>query len=289
MVVREFNIIKQKKICIFIEIRYSLGNFGVIPYGKTLLGKIYYIPQKDGTNYWCRSEILNQNEELRYFSSNEYVPIYLVDHSTDCSYAHKAINVQNTNGKVMLIASDSNIIEEEFNVEDPIEKPSIPTIIIAKDFGDIIKEYYKYISSSSNKNIDKDKKNIILNMKFSGVKEDGKVLIELFFRSDDLKVLNFFREFNWYKNKIIDKLQVIPYYKYSKYVNEKTSDELSDISTIPCFKNNLCASTNQQLKIYNPRIILLENVRQSCIYQLYGQIIYCYSRVQRGRKHRRSS
>ena len=44
---------------------------------------------------------------LYIIDSNEYVPIYFVDHSTDCSYAHKAINVQNTNGKVMLIASDS--------------------------------------------------------------------------------------------------------------------------------------------------------------------------------------
>ena len=54
----------------------------------------------------------------------EYVPVYFVDHSTDCSYAHKAVNVQNKNGKVMLIASDSNIIEQEYNIDDLIEKPS---------------------------------------------------------------------------------------------------------------------------------------------------------------------
>ena len=33
----------------------------------------------------------------------------------------------------MLISSDSNIIEEEYNIEDPINNPSIPTIIITKD------------------------------------------------------------------------------------------------------------------------------------------------------------
>ena len=43
----------------------------------------------------------------------------------------------------MLIASDSNILEEEYNVDDPTETVAIPTIIIAKDFGDIIREYTK--------------------------------------------------------------------------------------------------------------------------------------------------
>ena len=38
----------------------------------------------------------------------------------------------------MLLASDSNIIEEEYNIDDFIEKPAIPSIIITKDFGDII-------------------------------------------------------------------------------------------------------------------------------------------------------
>ena len=43
----------------------------------------------------------------------------------------------------MLIASDSNILEEEYNIDDPTETVTIPTIIIAKDFGDIIREYTK--------------------------------------------------------------------------------------------------------------------------------------------------
>ena len=203
--------------------------------------------------------------------SNEYVPIYFVDHSTDCSYAHKAINVQNTNGKVMLIASDSNIIEEEYNVDDLIEKPTIPTIIITKDFGDIIREYVKY---SLSQNYKEDKK-IILNMKFSGVKENGKVELELFFRSDDKKVLSFFDEFYFYNKVLGDKLILKPYYKYSRYVNEEYSNELSDKLSYPCVKEfRMCTTVNRQLNINNPRIILMENIRQSCIYREYGKDKY---------------
>ena len=208
---------------------------------------------------------------LYIIDSNEYVPVYFVDHSTDCSYAHKAVNVQNTNGKVMLIASDSNIIEEEYNVDDLIEKPTIPTIIITKDFGDIIREYVKYSLSHNYK----EDKNIILNMKFSGVKENGKVELELFFRSDDKKALSFFEEFVDYSKMMGNKLILKPYYKYSRYVNEQYSNELSDKSLYPCVKEfRMCTTVNHQLNINNPRIILMENIRQSCVFKEYGKDIY---------------
>ena len=35
-------------ILINIEIRYSIGNFGEVPYGKTIIGRIFYLPNKDG-------------------------------------------------------------------------------------------------------------------------------------------------------------------------------------------------------------------------------------------------
>ena len=191
---------------IIIEIRYSIGNFGEVPYGKTLIGKILYFPQKDGTNYWCEEDLLSDDISQSNFNSNEYVPIFFVDHSIDCSYAHKAVNVQKKGGRVMLIASDSNILEEEYNVDDPTETVAIPTIIIAKDFGDIIREYTK---------LKQDKKEyIVISMKFSGVKEGGIVELELFMRSDDSKARDFFTEFDFYKEKLGEKLKFIPIYKY---------------------------------------------------------------------------
>ena len=199
--------------------------------------------------------------------SNEYVPIFFVDHSIDCSYAHKAALVQKKGGRVMLIASDSNILEEEYNVDDPTESVSIPTIIIAKDFGDIIREYTKL---KQNK-----KENIVISMKFSGIKEEGRVEIELFLRSDDMKAREFFTEFTYYKNKLKEKLKFIPIYKYSKFVNEKFDNSVSEKSVAPCIKETrMCATSNRALKIENPRSILLENIRETCIYQEFGQETY---------------
>lgn len=213
-----------------------------------------------------------ENSDLYLSESNEYVPVYFVDHSISCSYARKALNVQNANGKVMLLASDSNIIEEEYNIEDFIEKPSIPSIIITKDFGDIIREYYKYKKETQN---EESIKHIILNMKFSGVKQNGKVEIDLFFRSDDKKIMNLFVDFSYYRRLLKDKLEIRPHYKYSKYVNEPTSNNISEISEIPCVKeSHMCVTINSKFNIKNPRTILLENIRQSCIYQEYGSEIY---------------
>jgi len=248
-------------------IRYSIGNFGEVPYGKSLVGKIFYFPQKDGTNYWCDEDILSKQISKTKLSSNEYVPIFFVDHSIDCSYAHKAVNVQKKGGRVMLIASDSNILEEEYNVDDPTESVSIPTIIITKDFGDIIREHNK---------LKKDKNEfIVINIKFSGVKEGGYVELELFLRSDDVKARDFFSEFTYYKEKLGDKLKFTPIYKYSKFVNEQFDNTLSEKTYTPCIKEaRMCSTPNYSYQIDNGRKILLENIRETCIYQEFGLEVY---------------
>jgi hypothetical protein len=76
----------------------------------------------------------------------------------------------------MLLAFDSNNINEEYNVDDLIgEKVEIPTMIIGKDFANLIKEYYR-------ENEDNDfYENITISIKFSGVKKDGNVKLDLFY------------------------------------------------------------------------------------------------------------
>lgn len=56
-------------------------------------------------------------------------------------------------------------------------------------------------------------------------------------------------------------------------MNEETSDEIEGNSIAPCTKNNhFCVSTSSSndLRIQNPRYILLENIRQSCIYKTFS-------------------
>ena len=154
------------------------------------MGIIKIVNNTDGTNYWCNIEKCN---DISLIEERDWVEIILVDHSTNCKYTEKALNVQIKGGKIMLLAYDSNNINDEYNVDDLIgEKINIPTMIIGKDFGDLIKEFYKENPNDS----------ILISIKFSGVKKDNKVKFDLFYRSDDLKSLNFFSEFKSYKKKI---------------------------------------------------------------------------------------
>ena len=165
----------------------------------------------------------------------------------------------------MLIASDSNILEDEFNHDDPTKFVVIPSVIITKDFGDIIKNFYK-----NNNN----KEKIVLSIKFSGFKENGKVFIDLFLRSDDLKASYFFQEFEYFKNKLKNKLKFTPIYKYSRYVHENIDNSLNENSESFCVKeSHMCCSNNHYLNIEGRKIIL-ENIRQSCIFKEFGLDYY---------------
>ena len=248
------------------NIKSSIGNFGEVPFGKTLMGYITIVKQVDGSNYWCdetlTQDIINEDNDL----SSQYLPIVLVDHSLGCKYAEKAYNVQNRGGSVMLLVSDSNYLNDEYNIDDPIgNKIHIPTIIITKNIGDIIKEWIK-----ENPDIKP-----IISIRFTGVKKSGEIHIEFFYRSDDIKALNFFIEFYYYKLILNPILRFTPRLKYNKFVNDKTDDSLSVDSKYPCIKpEHFCTSINNILNINNPREILIENLRQSCIYETYGLDVY---------------
>ena len=225
------------------------------------MGLVYLFPNLDGTNYWCNLENCHVISFANYDSYDEYQPIVLVDHSTNCKYTQKALNVQTRGGRLMLLAYDSNEIDDDYNVDDIIgERVEIPTVIINKDFAQAIKEHIRNNDES-----------VVLAIKFSGVKKKGEVNVDLYYRSDDIRTLNFFKEFQYYKELLKDKLFFVPRLKYNNFVNEYTSNELSTNSNAPCVKDyHYCTTSNYNINVNNPRVILMENLRQSCIYETFG-------------------
>ena len=228
------------------RIRYRIGNFGRVPYGKTILGKIHLIKNTDGTNYWC-----DENKTLQVpppeknidpeHPDNEYVPIILVDHNLQCPYSKKALNVQKRGGKVMLLAFDSNTFNDEYNIDDNLSQQiDIPSIIIRKDAADVLKEYL--INSLEEKEKGNNMKQIVMSIKFTGVKENGMVEMELFYRSDNLNAINFFNEFEMFKEKLKYKLVFTPRLKYYSFANEKSDNTPTANSNSPCVKepNKMC-------------------------------------------------
>ena len=272
------------------EIPYRIGKFGDVPFGKTVLGMIFIQSQYDGSNYWCNYDDTSTPQEIQSYSSiySEYLPVILVDQG-QCSYSKKAHNVQLRGGGVMLIVDDDNNLDnnEKYNILDLRGNSiKIPTLIIPRNYGDIIKKYIQ--TNIKNKSNTKTNEPIIVSIKFSAYNPDGTIEINLFMSSDDINAIHFFTEFKKYKEKLGEKLRFNPIYKYHNY---KAYDSNNDIHNkeiyYPCFsKNDLkyCSTKNSDLKITNARYVLLENLRQTCIFIKHGLDIYWNYMIEFGKQ-----
>jgi hypothetical protein len=60
-------------------LEYHLGNFGIIPYGKTSVGYVFYHKNSDGKNTWCEFEKTSTPMGIENVPDGEYSPIFIVD------------------------------------------------------------------------------------------------------------------------------------------------------------------------------------------------------------------
>jgi FlaA1/EpsC-like NDP-sugar epimerase len=140
----------------------------------------------------------------------------------------------------MILVSNDESYKYFDNVDDKLgERVDIPTVIIKKSTGDLLKDYIKKNPNTK----------LTISAKFTGKKEGEKLLFEYFLRSDDVKAIHFFKEFEQYFNLLKDHITFKPIYKYYKFF-DKTSDSLSPSSTEPCIKNSeFCTGKNISKKL----------------------------------------
>ena len=271
------------------DIPYRIGKFGDVPFGKSVLGMIFIQTQTDGSNYWCNYDDTSIPEEIKLYSSiyTEYLPIYLVDQG-QCSYSKKALNVQLRGGSAMLIVDDDNNLDnnEKYNILDLRGNSiKIPSIIIPRNYGDIIKNYIEQkIKRAVYKRIVEP---IIVSIKFSAYNPDGTIEMNLFMSSDDLNAIRFFTEFKKYKEKLGEKLKFYPIYKYHNYRSYESNNDIRNKEDFPCFSKKemkYCSTKNLDLNIENGRYVLLENIRQSCIFINHGLDTYWDYMVEFGKQ-----
>ena len=263
------------------EIPYRIGKFGDIPFGKTVLAMIFIEEQNDGSNYWCNYDTTKAPVELTTYASiyKEYLPMILVDQG-QCSYSRKALNVQLRGGLSMLIVDDDNDLDnnDKYNVLDLRGNSiQIPSLIIPRNYGDIIKNYIRAQKIKRESQKGSMPEPIIISVRFSAYNPDGTVEMDLFMSSDDVNAVYFFKEFENYKDLLGEKLKFVPVYKYHNFPSYTASNYIDMVQTAPCFAKkemHFCATNNTDLRIYNPRLVLLENLRQSCIFINYGMDLY---------------
>jgi hypothetical protein len=140
----------------------------------------------------------------------------------------------------MILVSDDETYKYLDNVDDKLgERVDIPTVIIKKSTGDLLKNYLKKNPNSK----------LTISAKFTGKKEGEKLLFEYFLRSDDVKAIHFFKEFEQYFTMLKDHIIFKPVYKYYKFYSN-TSDSLNPSNSEPCIKDSqYCTGKNLSKKI----------------------------------------
>lgn len=246
------------------EVHYRLGNFGEIPFGKTLNGFIYLFDIIDtDNNDWCDDLKFNHVDE----AFEGLVPIVIAN-DKNCPFTQKAKNVQNAKGAALIIYTEGERYDFKQNIDD-LEygsNLSIPTLIIKNSSGTAIIDYASQLES--NKNTESTR--VLASVSFKSLLSSfsDKINMTFFFRSDKINALHFFKEFKFYKDKLGDKLNFKPYYKYYSCINCQSSLDMDDNdSTGEGCIGNFCGGFNPELNIVNPKLVALENLRQKCIYE----------------------
>lgn len=225
----------------------SIANFGLVPYGHTIMAHVKFIEDNDeGCNSF--------NTTLK--TESEQSPIVLVRRG-GCSFVTKVRNVEHGGGKLAVIVDevDGEYPDQIIMVDDGTGNGiQIPSVLIGKTDGESLITKYKELSAEN--------KQIQLIATFDINRPDDRVEYEFWFTASNDRGLDFIRDFRTYHERLGKKLLMIPRYFSWPCVN---CDEL--ITAEDCFcEGNYCALDESNLRIQG-RTILLEDLRQKCIYQ----------------------
>lgn len=115
----------------------SIANFGIIPYGHSLIGKLYYDPENQ--NGCEKFENFGFTEED---TKDSQTPIILV-HRGNCTFVKKVRNIEHAGGRLGIV-----IDKKEMNVSDTIMSDdgtgmsiNIPSFMIGKNDGELLINY----------------------------------------------------------------------------------------------------------------------------------------------------
>lgn len=187
------------------EIKSSLANFGLVHYGHSIIGRVWYDDQNpDGCNDY------NMIFDGVGDPDTDPSPIVLVNRGK-CSFTQKARNVEHAGGRLALIMDDK--IGE--NPEDVIMVDDgsgngimIPSILISRVHGQYILDEMKDDNGTHNG------KFVQLYASFDISHPDNRVEWDFWFSSANEKALNFLKDYYELNEKLGDKTLFTPHYAF---------------------------------------------------------------------------
>lgn len=246
-----------------IETQYSRGvipstlaNFGNPPYGSVIVGRVY-LPRHTDSPKGCDVLLpIDFTEDPDAIKS----PILMLERG-DCPFVIKARNAQNIGSAALILVDD---IDEDVTKVMMTDNGSggniaIPVFMIGRADGDLIREYLKN-PELSNK--------VALTLTFEINPAPKKVEYELWLSSELEKVNSFLHDFSKYAvNFKQEETLMIPH--YVMWYSSASKDSNYTIPHPDCLSaGRYCAPDPDYDGPRSGREILLEDLRQICIYKL---------------------
>ena len=226
-------------------LKYTIANFGQIPYGHSLFGTIHFPLNKLG----C-SKIENIN-----YNKNQGTLIIFLERG-GCHYAEKVLNAQNVGGGLVLIMnSNDDDIEKILPIEktqEIVDKIKIPMVLIDKENGNILK-----------KELDHENENLIqMSIRFPLIKKKDYGNIKFILQIDDFRSYELINDFFGYYEIFKNEMNLKIHYKIFKMKKEDKN----------CLKNNFSFCVVDK-NGENSLILAKETLKQLCLLD-YNKLLY---------------
>jgi len=186
------------------KIKANYANFGFIPYGQTIMGKIHYDPDDPNACKEFPDEIFNRTEDVS--------PFFLANRGT-CSFVQKVRNMENAGVAVSIIIDNRNELVDEILMSDDGTGGGIriPSMLIGKKDGDKLVSWYERAT-------EEEKEQIVIMCEFI-MPENDIVKYDFWFTSSSDRALNFLEDFSSMNKKLGNLVQFTPRYVFWECMN----------------------------------------------------------------------
>ena len=241
-------------------LKASYSNFGRIPYGYTLTGRVYFDPTNSFADMACYPITSIHIPKVQKLDET---PIVMVDRGA-CKFVDKVQNVENIGGHLALLVDNRPNEDPSLVIMSDDEKMKgdslgIPGVLISYEDGLIIKKFYR-----ANKDNQKILKSILLEIEFEMEHDSNQVNYSIYFSSEHFNVYRSFEKLFYFHTFLRYNTKLKPYYVTNQLA---FGEEVLKEPKENCFSGGkYCIYPRFDLNITDGRRILMENIRQKCIY-----------------------
>lgn len=187
------------------EIQSSLANFGLVNYGHSIIGRVWYDDaNQDGCNEY------NLTIDGTGDPDADPSPIVLVNRG-NCPFTQKVRNVEHAGGRLAIVIDDriNENVEDVIMVDDGSGNGiNIPSILISKKDGEIILDELKEDNGNHTN------PRVALMATFTIEHPDNRVEWDFWYTSSSAKALDFLKGYREYHEKLGSKTLFTPHFSF---------------------------------------------------------------------------